>query len=457
MARPTTNFDDVLINNDLTVNGNLIIEGDFTLGDTTADDMTLAGQLIFERGANDLTLDSATPGQATTITIPDPGASSADVVLTVGTQTITGVKTMSGANVITHAPTGLKLQDSNASHVVTIAAGDESADRTLSIPVMGGTKTIDLIDLAQTISAVKTYSAQPIFKAGVTNADGVRFDGATDDAVVVAADQASLRIYTIPAAGADAAFLMTEGAQSIAGAKTFAGSALKLGGAGAGVATFLYANDADSRAYTFPDAGNDASVVMLIAGQAVAGTLTRADLTEEPLVVHSVSLHDVKELTGLQLAATPSAGKFGLTQAGSFATPSGVVLTGETANSNTKTDYCTFLVEVPNSYIAGQSLNLQITQEIAGAGSTPTVAAASTIDAKVYRLAGDGSIGTDLCTTAAQALTEAPTVRTFALNNTDLVPGDVLSVWLEMAVTEGAAADANGVINKIALAFDIKG
>jgi hypothetical protein len=78
-------------------------------------------------------------------------------------QTITAVKTMSGANIITHAPTGLILQDSDASNVVTIAAGDESDDRTLSIPVLAGDDTVMTLATAQTVSGVKTYSAANIF------------------------------------------------------------------------------------------------------------------------------------------------------------------------------------------------------------------------------------------------------------------------------------------------------
>lgn len=74
-------------------------------------------------------------------------------------QTVTGAKTMSGANVITHAPTGLKIQDSDASHKVTIAPGNESADRTLNIPVLGGTDTLMTLALAQVIAGIKSFSA----------------------------------------------------------------------------------------------------------------------------------------------------------------------------------------------------------------------------------------------------------------------------------------------------------
>jgi hypothetical protein len=103
-----------------------------------------------------------------------------EVFTTSATQTITGVKTMSGANVITHAPTGLKLQDSNASHVVTIAAGDEAANRTLSIPVLGGADTIATLGTAQTVTGQKTFAAMPIIpvNADVAAAGSVLADAA---------------------------------------------------------------------------------------------------------------------------------------------------------------------------------------------------------------------------------------------------------------------------------------
>lgn len=107
-----------------------------------------------------------------TLSIPVLGG--ADTISTLGTaQTVTGVKTMSGANVITHAPTGLKIQDSNASHLVTIAPGDESADRTLSLPVLGGADTVMTLGTAQTVTGVKTHSAKDVFNAALNTKQAV--------------------------------------------------------------------------------------------------------------------------------------------------------------------------------------------------------------------------------------------------------------------------------------------
>lgn len=57
----------------------------------------------------------------------------------------------------------LKIKDSGNDHVITLdTASNESADRTLTIPALGGNKTLALVDLAQ------TFTAQQIFETGST-------------------------------------------------------------------------------------------------------------------------------------------------------------------------------------------------------------------------------------------------------------------------------------------------
>lgn len=93
------------------------------------------------------------------ITVSAGGAAITGAVTMSSTLGVTGVITAAAANVITHAPTGLKLQDSDASHLVTIAAGNESADRTLSIPVLGGADTLMTLGTAQSVTGAKTLQA----------------------------------------------------------------------------------------------------------------------------------------------------------------------------------------------------------------------------------------------------------------------------------------------------------
>lgn len=59
----------------------------------------------------------------------------------------------------------LKIKDSGNDHVITLdTASDEAADRTLTIPALGGNKTLACIDLAQ------TFTAQQIFEVGAAGA-----------------------------------------------------------------------------------------------------------------------------------------------------------------------------------------------------------------------------------------------------------------------------------------------
>ena len=85
------------------------------------------------------------------------------------------------------------------------------------------------------------------------------------------------RTYTVPDAGAAASFVMTEGAQTINGAKTFDSSALKLEEAGGtDVVTVAVASLAAGRTYTVPDALGAATFGMVTAGGALlaSGTYT---------------------------------------------------------------------------------------------------------------------------------------------------------------------------------------
>jgi hypothetical protein len=154
-------------------------------------------------GDTTTTITNASQSATATMTIPDTNGA-AEFVMTAAAQTITGVKTMSGANVITHAPTGLKIQDSNASHLVTIAPGDESADRTLSLPVLGGADTVMTLGTAQTVSGVKTFSAMPVIPVATVAATGADQSGAaaitTGFTLVTGADDA--KGVKLPAAAA---------------------------------------------------------------------------------------------------------------------------------------------------------------------------------------------------------------------------------------------------------------
>ncbi len=109
-------------------------------------------------GDTTTTITNASQAGARTYTIPDAGAS-ASFVMTEGAATINGIKTLDN--------NGLKIEDSDATHGVTISPGNETADRVLSIPVLAGADIIATLATAQTVSGVKTFSADPVTSVGV--------------------------------------------------------------------------------------------------------------------------------------------------------------------------------------------------------------------------------------------------------------------------------------------------
>lgn len=104
-------------------------------------------------------------------------------------------QTVSARKTFTSSP-GIRSTGSNS---VLIANSTESAERTATIPVLGGNKTFDMIDLAQTISAVKTFTAAPAIKTAGSNAVSIKNTTET-----------GARDATIPALGANANFVMSE-------------------------------------------------------------------------------------------------------------------------------------------------------------------------------------------------------------------------------------------------------
>jgi hypothetical protein len=174
---------------------------------------------VANTGDTALTITNAAQSATATMTLPDTNGA-AEFVMTAAAQTVTGVKTMSGANVITHAPTGLKIQDSNASHLVTIAPGDESADRTLSIPVLGGADTVMTLGTAQTVTGIKTMSGANIVTHAPTGLK-VQDSDATHLVTIAPGDESADRTLSIPVLGGADTLMTLATAQAVTGAKTF--------------------------------------------------------------------------------------------------------------------------------------------------------------------------------------------------------------------------------------------
>ena len=115
------------------------------------------------------------------------------------------------------------------------------------------------------------------------------------------------------------------------------------------------------------------------------------------------------------------------------------------------TAYSRVLIPLTNDYIMGETLTLRL-----NCGMITTVADTScTIDVECYVNDGDGSVGSDLCATAAQdmnSLTHAS--KDFTITATSLASGDTLDV--RVAVTYVDSGDAGVMIGEIAKALLVR-
>lgn len=124
------------------------------------------GQLRFGT-SNLITLSVPAPASSITYTLPDVGAA-ADLLLTVGSQTITGNKTF--------ASSALRLQEAGSTDVVTIAVASLGAGRTYTVPEAGGSADFVMTAGTQTIGGSKTFSSA-VDITTISHTGGVDIEG----------------------------------------------------------------------------------------------------------------------------------------------------------------------------------------------------------------------------------------------------------------------------------------
>lgn len=117
------------------------------------------------------------------------------------------------------------------------------------------------------------------------------------------------RVYTLPNVGVNTFFVMSGGTQSITGDKTFSDSALRIAGAGSGVAIFSYALSSFSSSFTYPFSG--ASSTVIVAGFSGTSTTTThaafATSTAGVTSFRAIASGDLPSLTGTYLRVVPAA------------------------------------------------------------------------------------------------------------------------------------------------------
>ncbi len=139
---------------------------------------------------------------------------------------------------------------------------------------------------------------------------------------------------------------------------------------------------------------------------------------------------------------------------GTFGTSAPVVTAGDCKALGAVTRYARFQVQLPATYESAETVSLAI-----AAGMATTIADTTcTIDVQAYKIDRAGSIGSDLCATAATTINSLVFAeKSFTITSSGLVAGDVLDVRVAIAVNDAATVTAvTPTIAAITLLADIR-
>ena len=181
-------------------------------------------------------------------------------------------------------------------------------------------------------------------------------------------------------------------------------------------------------------------IVSLVNG----GCLPISFSTTDGISPRNLPLIDFKLATGLQLAATASAGALGL----SVTEGTAVKLVGEAATGATKADAATTVINLPNTYATGSNFNVVLNANYTGTGTNN----ASNASVAAYRQSSTG-VSTALTVSAAQNISGTAADYTFTVTGTPCLPGDAIWIVTSLSVVESGGTNAlTGQINSARLA-----
>jgi len=390
---------------------------------------SVVNQLALGTG-NTTTVSAPAPAASRVYTLADAGAN-ASFVMSEGAQTINGEKTFTDFSATAVIVDSIEVYDPTdqivigSGNTIALNAVDPAANRRYTLSDVGADASFVMSEGAQTINGEKTFTD---FSATAAIVDSIEVYDPTDQIVIGsgntialnAVDPAANRRYTLSDVGADADFVMTEGAQTINGAKTF--TAITVTGlladtineltlnAGVTIDGVLNKNQivtarginvtsvvnqlafgtgntttvsspapAASRTYTLADAGADASFVMTEGAQTLNGTKTFATSVE--VAGTGLLTDNIDELT----------------------LNAGVTIDG---------------VLNKNQIVTAQSINATgvVNQLALGTGNTTTVSAAAPAASRVYTLADAGADANFVMSEGAQTINGAKTFTDFTVS-----------------------------------------
>lgn len=177
----------------------------------------------------------------------------------------------------------------------------------------------------------------------------------------------------------------------------------------------------------------------------IVGALRKvdADLYDGEARAYAIPLNQAKvhDAVKTDIPDTPSNDDLGLAEAVGSAIVGVQTNGGGTATS---TGYATFFFALPAEYVSGGAITVRVRAKV-----TALSEVSETVDCEVKKV-GDAAVGSDICATAAQALTAAYANYDFTVTPTGLAPGDILQIRLALATNDtGGTQNATPSIAKV--------
>jgi len=153
------------------------------------------------------------------------------------------------------------------------------------------------------------------------------------------------------------------------------------------------------------------------------------------------------------LPATPASDDLGIIT-GTWGTNPIRITAGDVKALGSTTRRLYLAIPIPSNYEDGQTIQLRIRAKM----ETTVADNSCTIDAEAY-VGSDGSLGSDLVTTAAVSMNSLSAANyDFTINATGVDPGDLLEVRLSIASNDAATATAvTPAIYSVSLLCDTRG
>lgn len=198
-----------------------------------------------------------------------------------------------------------------------------------------------------------------------------------------------------------------------------------------------------SNGQRYVNTNTKASPTWATVGTIAAGSLVNADfdaaaaLARTKLAVNASQKYvlDVKAADGSHLVAAESAGTFNVSVVANV-----ILLKGEVTDNETEVSvgYAQFML--PPEYVAATDLVLRLPVNVVKTAAA--VDNGSTVDVEAYEQSeAAGTVGADLCATAAQTFAAVDTWynKDFTITGAALLPGDVVNFKLTSSIIDSEA------------------